>query len=275
MELTNPAAATWYIMLRAYQAYSNVTLKATYGVNVVANNFASDPDCVALWRFEPGKLTVDSIGLNTLTNSGVEADTTNFREGAGSGAWEKVKSDEMSIADALLDAGFPLKNGDPVKKMSLTLWFNAGDLSGLLVVGRAILSKHDFGKNSFMLTVAEVDGTYRVRFSIGVNSGTNWEHLTDSTTAIVPGQWYHVGVTYDNTDKSYRIRIYDATADAVAEKVGKSSNNIHAGDGTLYAGRLQYPGSDWDGLIDECAVFKDVLTASEIDQIRQKVYGKP
>ena len=33
VNVTNPAAATWYILLRGYQAYSGLTLKATYGTN--------------------------------------------------------------------------------------------------------------------------------------------------------------------------------------------------------------------------------------------------
>jgi hypothetical protein len=52
VEVANPAAATWYIMLRGYQAYAGVTLKATYGIKHAGNNFASDPNAVALWRFE-------------------------------------------------------------------------------------------------------------------------------------------------------------------------------------------------------------------------------
>ena len=37
----------------------------------MANDFSSDSNCVALWRFESGALTADSIGTNTLTNSNV------------------------------------------------------------------------------------------------------------------------------------------------------------------------------------------------------------
>ena len=34
----------------------------------MANNFLNEPSCKAHWRFEPGNLTTDSIGTNTLTN---------------------------------------------------------------------------------------------------------------------------------------------------------------------------------------------------------------
>ena len=62
VDVANPAAATWYILLRGYQAYTGVTLKATYGTTIVGNNFASDPNAAAWWRFESGKLTVDMPG---------------------------------------------------------------------------------------------------------------------------------------------------------------------------------------------------------------------
>jgi len=84
VEIAPPAEATWYVMLRAHQAYAGVTLLATYGVIGTGNHFASDTNCVALWRFEPGQLTVDSIGTNTLENHGVQADTADYREGDAS-----------------------------------------------------------------------------------------------------------------------------------------------------------------------------------------------
>ena len=43
VDVTNPAAATWYILLRGYQAYSGLTLKATYGTNVPRRATTSPP----------------------------------------------------------------------------------------------------------------------------------------------------------------------------------------------------------------------------------------
>ena len=85
VEIANPTAATWYIMLRAYQAYSNVTLVATYGTTKVGNDFTADPDCAALWRFESGPLLVDSIGSNTLGTSTPTANAADYKEGEASG----------------------------------------------------------------------------------------------------------------------------------------------------------------------------------------------
>jgi len=47
------------------------------------NDFASDPNCKVVYRFEDGALTTDSQGSTTLTNANsVVADTVNFAEGA-------------------------------------------------------------------------------------------------------------------------------------------------------------------------------------------------
>jgi type IV secretory pathway protease TraF len=83
VEVANPAAATWYVMLRGYQTYANLTLVATYSVTLPGNDFTKDPNAVALWKFEGGKLTLDSLGTNTLANenNAVVADTVSFKEG--------------------------------------------------------------------------------------------------------------------------------------------------------------------------------------------------
>ena len=51
----------------------------------MANDFTNDANCKALWNFDDGALTTDSKGTNTLTNSGVTADTVDFKEGNASG----------------------------------------------------------------------------------------------------------------------------------------------------------------------------------------------
>ncbi|MCU0916500.1 MAG: PPC domain-containing protein, partial [Planctomycetes bacterium] len=132
VDVSHPAAATWYIMLKGYHPYSGVTLKATYGTTTppppAGNNFASDPNCVALWRFESSALTADSVGANTLQNHGVTASTAQKKEGASSAALSARDLDYFSITDASLSAKFPLKTGDPDKNISVCTWFRMDSL---------------------------------------------------------------------------------------------------------------------------------------------------
>ena len=86
------------------------------------NNFASDPDCVAVWRFESGQLTIDSVGTNTLTNHGVTADTTDKKEAAGSANLQAAQSDYFSIANASLSSQFPFTSATAPKTISVAFW---------------------------------------------------------------------------------------------------------------------------------------------------------
>jgi len=278
VEIATPAAATWYIMLRGYQAYSGVTLTATYGVTVVGNNFAVDPNCVALWQFEASKLTVDSIGTNTLTKyRQVDVNTADHRQGAASAQFIRDPSEARSliINDADLTPNFPFKNGVMNTKMSIGLWFKGDDLASLITTGGTLFSKDAFEKQTLFISVADYNGKYRIWVGVAYSNGTRWEFLRDTTTEILPHRWYHIGVTLNDVDRSYRIRIFDETAAAVRETVGFYSNKINIEDAPVRVGGGVYERHTWDGVIDECVVFNDILAAGDIDKIRQGTYGKP
>ncbi len=272
-EIATPAAATWYIMLRGYGAYSGVTLTATYGVTAVGNNFAVDPNCVALWKFEAGKLTVDSIKTNTLTDvNTVDVNTVDFKQGAAAARFHRDDGEFFSIPDANLSSGFPFKNGKSNSKISVCFWVKFDTMNPWPCIFSKNLSK----KYGFGVSKTNVD---KIEMFIGYNSGITPEIVLHDGI-VQQGRWYHVGVTFDNVSKAYRIRIWDATADAVlgADKTGTTVHNVTIDTGEVRLGhsagltRLNY---NLDGLLDEFVVFNDILTPAEIDKIRQGTYGKP
>jgi hypothetical protein len=275
VEVANPAAATWYVMMRGYQTYANVTLKATYSTTLVGNNFAVDPNCVALWRFESGKLTVDSIGTNNLQNHGVTADTTQKQENSSSASLVASELDYLTIADANLAANFPLKNGTANKNISVCTWFRMNSLPDpYQYVGMFTKFAEAANQRTFAIGAArDQKGKVNVWLMIGHNGGieASWIQFTD--VELVEGTWYHLGVTYRDSDRTYRIRIWDGSS--VVEKTGTALMNISLGDGPVYVGNI--PDLNWpfNGQMDEMVVFKDILTAAEIDRIRQGTYGKP
>jgi hypothetical protein len=229
------------------------------------NDFTTDTDCVALWRFENGALTTDSVGTNTLTETGSPTtDTVDYKEGAAS--VERDGSGGFYILDSSLDSGFPLKSGDSNKKISVTCWINWDTANG------ATFFKDDNGKRSFAISYAA--SPLRVTMSIGYSSGASWEVLTHGWT-ITAGQWYHVGCTFDDSDKSYRIRIWDDNASAIlgSDLTGTATNNINVEDGVLRFMGTWGGSPTFDGHLDEVVVFKDILTTEEIDQIRGGTYG--
>ncbi len=278
VNVTSPAAATWYIMLRAYQAYTGLTLKATYGTNhvtpppVTGNNFASDPNCVALWRFESGKLTTDSVGTNTLQNHGVTASISDLMEGTSSGSFSASDKDYCWIANSSLSAKFPFSRTTAPKTISVAFWMKLKSLPAAGLVFDPF-SKVDEGHNSNSFTTM-IDGYGHLGFYIGTANGTSYEDAWTKEQVAV-GKWYHVAVTYRDSDKSYRINAWDAQAAAVlTDKTGNTVNNISLTSSDVYIGQREgLPANRYfDGLLDEMVVFNDVLGPNDLAQIRGGTY---
>lgn len=241
----------------------------------MANDFSGDSNCKALWRFENGALTTDSQGGNTLTpvNSPV-ADLGDFQEGLASVDLELSEEDYFYIDDADLDAGFPLKNGDANKKISVCFWVKYESLSG--AAWNVVFGKMESGKRSIAIAVNISD---QFVFALGYGGGASWEFEIHST-AIVIGRWYHVGFTYQDSNKSFKFRIWDDFAGSLlggAEVTGNTANNINVEDARVQIGAGYFAAAqEWvDGLIDEVVVFDDILTSAQINAIRQGGYPLP
>lgn len=233
----------------------------------MGNDFSADSDCVALWDFEnSGNIGEDSIGSNDLTNSGTAFTTEDAV--IGSRGIYFNGADRLYISDSNLDSGFPLKNGASNVKFSVCFWryVTAFPSSGT----RHMMNKFGTNKNSFTIQTTK-DGVWKVEFGIGYNSGASMEYVR-TTNGLSAGIWYHFGITYDDSDKSYRVRIWNRTTGAIFEEItGNFTNNIHISDADFDLGyNGNYP---LGGYEDEVAFFKDVLTADEIDEIRQGIYN--
>lgn len=234
------------------------------------NNFAGDGNCKALWRFENGALTVDSKGGNTLTAVNTPtADLVNFKEGAASVLLQMVDLDYLVRNDVGLDAGFPLKNGDVIKKISVAFWAYFDGMP-IDTTDHFVYSKFSAAQNSIRLG-AYTNGV-PTNFRLGIsNNGIAWTNY-DHASVMVSGRWYHIGVTYQDSDGAYRIRIWDDTAGAIlgVDKTGNAVN-VFVGAGPVRIS-LDTLFTTMDGKIDEMVVFNDILTVAEIDMIRAGTY---
>ncbi len=240
--------------------------------------FATDPDCVALWSFDSTVYPVepcwlDAIGNNDLEYSGggsPQIVTVGMREGTGCWDLNAAWSVSSLITDTLLDAGYPLKAGDTNKKISICCWIKPDSIPGTGYM--VIYEKASSSKDTFYVILNSTGYMY---MGIGISSGTSVEWKADTSTPIQAGQWYHVGVTYQDSDKSYRIRVWDQTARTVKETTGTTTNNVNVEDAGIRIGAHYNNMMCYDGLIDEMVVFKDILTPAEIDAIRAGTYGSP
>ncbi len=277
VEITNPASATWYIMLKAHQVYAGVTLVASYGALGTGNNFAADPNCVALWRFESGELEVDSIGLNRLINNGVQVDTSDYQEGEGAGQFRSAQSDWMSIDDDDLTADFPTRSGDTNVEMSICFWMKVRSFS----YENTLISKYLIATDarSWRLYVGNHGiSTGVLNVGLGTQGGGAFDTYSfeEPDQRLTVNRWYHVAFTYRDSDRRYHVRVWDAAAGAlVFDVTAAASWPLAVTNAPVILGTLPLESRYFDGWMDEVVVFKDVLTTAEIDRIRQGAYGRP
>ena len=238
----------------------------------MANDFSSDEHCMALWRFENGALTADSKGTNTLTNNAaVVANLADFKEGAASADFEESSSQYFSITDANLDANFPLKNGDTNKKISVCCWFQLESLSA----ARGLFGKYNH-PNERCLTI-RIESNGNVDIVLGHTGGGSSEGVYAAGTLVI-NRWYHLGFTFQDSDKSWQLVVWDDTGSTkVINTSGNTTNNISVENATVTVGASYLSGASpvqpMDGEIDEVVVFKDILTTAEIDAIRGGTYS--
>ncbi len=275
VHVDDPTAATWYIMLRGRQAYSGVTLRATFGIVGVGNNFLDDPNCVALWTFEQQTFTKDVIGTNHLTNEGASVELNDAKEGDGCANFEVFEMDYMIIDDGDLDADFPSKSTlAPGYKMSLCFWVKFESFSYLGTIISKYLIESDDRSWRLWMDTSKND----LSLSLGYWDGEDFDAypLDAPNKQMQLNTWYHVAWTYDDSDLSLHVRIWDDTAGALYYDL-KTEAYIEMAltDAPLVFGNVPLRSWYFDGLLDEVAVFKDILTDQEIDQIRQGAYMNP
>ena len=221
-------------------------------------------------------MVTDTKGGNDLTDVNTVAEETgDFQEGACCANMERTNEEYYYITDANLDAGFPLKNGDATKIISVCAWFK------LEAIGDAeyhmIWSKYDRGDNKRSLAILchRSGSTYTIEAWQGHTNGTAAQAITLFTVNPV-GIWMHLGFTYRDDTKAWTARLYNDNTGLPDSNGGTATNNINVEDANVGVGCSYNSGSAeyfFDGLLDEVVVFKDILSEAEIDDIRNQAYG--
>ena len=225
------------------------------------NNFSTDAEIRAWFRLESGALTIDSKGTNTLVNSGgVIADTTDYVEGAASGYFT---ADTLTITDANLDSGFPLKSGEANKDFTIILRVRR-DVG---VINSWLVQKYETAGNK-RSTAVNATAT-AVNFLLGYSSGALVE-VASHTIALSAEVWYDIAVTYTDSSKAWRIRIKNESTSAIEETTGNFTNNISITTADFVIGGTAL---GIVGNIDEVIVSSDAKSAADIDLIFAQNYG--
>lgn len=235
----------------------------------MANSYTR-ADVVAAWQFEasPGIWKDTKAIQPDLSPTGPPtADTTNQMEGAQCASF--AAGQYLSIADAALAAGFPLKSSDTTKIITVSCWVRPTTVDANK---RRIWSKYKATGNQRSLQLYHNSSQIYLQYSLAGNTGVE---LSLGFGAMVANQKYYITVSVDgigiNGTPIYWARIFNATAGTWYFKAGTFSA------GSLFAGTADWRiGADDDnaanttfiGQIDEVLVFNSRLHNSEVVAIK-------
>jgi hypothetical protein len=236
----------------------------------MANDFSSDSRVKALWRFENN--LNDARGGNHLTDVNTVGFTSaDKKEGTYAADFEKDNAEYGYRDDVDLDAGFPSKSGDALKKISVCFWCKPESY----VSYSGFFTKWNWSGNKRSLEIQRNSSTLKI--NCGHTDGSQYQNF-DTGISLWNGEWYHVAVCIDGkTEKSLYVRVFRASNATVSEYFGTLTNELWVGDPKLVIGASDGGGSDnyFDGLLDEMVVFNELLSALEIDTIRSGTYTGP
>lgn len=247
----------------------------------MANDF-SGSDAVAWWLLnETSSNRADSSGNgNTLEdNNTVSYGTGDYyyntteQQSSNCADFESTSQEYLDIANSSLDSSFPIKSGGS-GTFSLCFWMKVESAPA----ASTIISKYDYNVTS--------NRTFLMRFNNGATgiietyigiSGSPYYETLDAAYQMSANRWYHIGFTFNNTTKDWKLRIWDDTTQTVVRNVSSTaSNNIQLGSASFAVGAAYATGSPQnylDAMIDEVVVFDTEISTTDIDDIRNGDFG--
>ncbi|MBN1510170.1 MAG: hypothetical protein JW955_25205 [Sedimentisphaerales bacterium] len=233
----------------------------------------SDEPCpprpVALWRFEPGAFTDDSVSTNYLDNDGAALETTDRKEGNGCAYLRAYEKDSLIRYDDHLAANFPTKSGSTSTTMTLCFWMKPKSFP----FNATVISKYQIATDtrSWRLYLGAIPGNY-MKLGLGRGTGGDFTDYSFNQTSeqLVANHWYHVAFVYRSSDRYYHVRIWDDTDGVVrVNREGTATAPMAITNAPLVFGNTPLESMYFDGLLDEVAVFNEVLSTSQIDKVRR------
>lgn len=234
-----------------------------------SNNYAYEPACKALWKFEPGHLNEDSVGGNNLTayNAAPYSVTCPIIEGAGSVGFNSYSSwNGYNIANANLGAGFPFKSGDTVRQLTACFWWGNFAYGYNGYRGGVLFEKYS-GSTGFRFYIDEPGFSGSGTLKILING------VTYNTGIVIPDyRMVHISIQVDGAAPSLYVRVFKLVEGTVSE-YSATPSQLAANAYALGVGGFSNSLDAGNGLMDHAVVFNRLLTTQELDDVRNGVFG--
>jgi hypothetical protein len=136
-----------------------------------------------------------------------------------------------------------------------------------------VISKYQIATDtrSWRLYLGSVPNTY-LKLGLGRRTGDEFTDYTfnQPTELIVANHWYHVAFSYRASDRYYHVRVWDATDNVQRiDREGIATAPMAVTNAPIVLGNTSAESSYYDGLLDEVAVFNQILTSTQIDKVRR------
>ena len=181
----------------------------------------------------------------------------------------------MRIDYSYLTSDFPTKSGDTDVEMSICFWMKQARFSyENIIISKYLIATGDRSWRIFTSDRPAEKGVLKI--GLGARNGSSFKTYTfgEPEQELDVDHWYHVAFTYRDADRSYHVRVWDATVGALLfDAEGVAEERIAVTEAPIFLGNLPLESRYFDGRLDEMVIFKDILTSDEIDRIRQGAYG--
>jgi len=232
-----------------------------------------DEDVVAYWAFDDDALTVDSVGTNTLTNLNTTPDDTgDKKEGDASADLTPGDDNAFYMAEGDLDADFPANaiTGAPDPAFTIVVWVKADALT----TNHRVFEKGSAASTNDSNYGLLIDSSGYAKIYIGHSGGSLVDQHISAVGIITTGNWFLICAGFDDSDKSWRIRVYNAAGANIDSKSGTGANNMNVESSGFYIGRDgDGAGDEWDGHIDMMVILKRKLSTADMDKIAADTFN--
>ena len=231
----------------------------------------ADPDCSQAANCTGTKygVPIETICNDNLDNDGATLETTDRKEGAGCANLRAGDKDSLSIYDDSLSTNFPTRSSDPNVVMTVCFWMKPRSFP----LNATVISKYQIATDtrSWRLYLGSLPA-YHLKLGLGKGTGDEFTDyaFNQPTELLVANHWYHVAFTYKGSNRYYHVRVWDGTDNVLrVDREGTAVAPMAVTNAPLILGNTPLESSYFDGLLDEVAVFHEVLTSSQMDKVRR------
>lgn len=247
----------------------------------MANDFSGDSNVQGVYTYASYAGQDDATDTsgkgNTLTaanfGSDIRLEETLVKVGLKSARCLRSDIAYMLRTDANLSDDFPGKDTTSNRTFTVCFWAYPEDITSNSN-GYTVTKLQQSGNGWSWGVIWEISGGSRYwKMYIGYNGGASTEGFNLPSLAIVVDRWYHVAMTYDGSTKAKRIRVWDENGSTVYEATETGTEVMEINNQSFRIFSRGDATRNFIGVLDEVVIWDRALSADEIDEVRQGIFG--